>query len=169
MQVRDLRDLVTNSSYFLVSLRVALYLNDWITVNHGVVTVGNDNENWIVRNSWGASWGEKEYLRMERNVANPKDNGENGEGKRLPRWRLWAIPPVAAEVEVEGGFARNVEKSKAAPVGFGMELAGHHFWRASSGKRRKGEVSMVVLLETLVVRWSVSVTVGGMLEREERR
>ncbi|KAF3655578.1 hypothetical protein FXO38_14607 [Capsicum annuum] len=97
------------------------------------------------------------------------NSGENGEGKRLPRWRLWAIPPVAAEVAVEGGFARNIEKSKAAPVGSGMELAGHHFWRDSSGKRGKEEVSMVVVLETLVVRWSASVTAGGTLEREERR
>ena len=38
-----------------------------IQVNHAVAVVGyNENEGYlIVRNSWGASWGESGYIRMK--------------------------------------------------------------------------------------------------------
>ncbi len=45
---------------------------------HAVVIVGYDDANdaWIVRNSWGADWGEKGYFRIKRN--DDSDLGQSG-------------------------------------------------------------------------------------------
>ncbi|XP_022635955.1 cysteine proteinase RD21A [Vigna radiata var. radiata] len=46
------------------------------TLDHGVVVVEygteNDHDYWIMRNSWGADWGEEGYIRIERNLGNSR-------------------------------------------------------------------------------------------------
>lgn len=38
--------------------------------DHAVVLVGAYHHYWVVRNSWGASWGEHGYVKFERDDAN---------------------------------------------------------------------------------------------------
>jgi len=36
------------------------------SIDHAVLAVGYDTDYWLIRNSWGSSWGEKGYIRLTR-------------------------------------------------------------------------------------------------------
>merc|ERR1711957_1149512 len=40
------------------------------TIDHVVQAVGYSKDYWIIRNSWGPTWGEKGYMRLSRAAAN---------------------------------------------------------------------------------------------------
>ena len=54
----------------------------WQDVNHTVLAVGYGVENsipyWLIKNSWGAEWGDNGYFKMEM--------GKNLSGKSQPHW-----------------------------------------------------------------------------------
>lgn len=35
------------------------------SLDHGVTLVGFDSSAWLIKNSWGASWGESGYIRLD--------------------------------------------------------------------------------------------------------
>ena len=59
-------------NYFFVYIQGVFTGRCGTDVDHGVTAVGYGTEDgkdyWLVRNSWGADWGENGYIRMERNV-----------------------------------------------------------------------------------------------------
>lgn len=60
----------TNFFYYSSGIFNGLNGNCGSEINHAVVAVGygsdNDKDYWIVRNSWGAGWGENGYIRIAR-------------------------------------------------------------------------------------------------------
>ena len=40
-----------------------------VAVGYGIE---NGMDHWLVRNSWGTNWGERGYMKLQRNVAEPE-------------------------------------------------------------------------------------------------
>lgn len=53
------------------------------TVNHAILMVGYGNDAtggdyWLIRNSWGATWGENGYIRIKRHSGDRSNDGKDG-------------------------------------------------------------------------------------------
>jgi cathepsin F len=83
MDENEMKDMLANTGPLAIALNadILMLYNDGVIeasaadcdpagLNHGVTLVGYGSEDgkdyWIVKNSWGANWGEKGYFRMAR-------------------------------------------------------------------------------------------------------
>lgn len=46
------------------SYRSGIFSNCGTQLNHAVLLAGYTSSYWLVKNSWGASWGESGYIRL---------------------------------------------------------------------------------------------------------
>jgi len=75
-EITNCNDLATNINTKVVSVAVdasnwSAYKNGVLSVcstrlNHGVTLVGITDQYWLIKNSWGTTWGEQGYIRLAR-------------------------------------------------------------------------------------------------------
>ncbi len=49
----------------LAAYSSGIFSNCGSNLNHATTVIGYNSEAWIIKNSWGTSWGEKGYLRLK--------------------------------------------------------------------------------------------------------
>lgn len=68
LQVQPVGVAVASSGWSSYQSGVAICRSS--TIDHAVVIVGYTPDYWIIKNSWGASWGESGYMRISRTSGN---------------------------------------------------------------------------------------------------
>lgn len=94
-------------------------------VNHAVVLVGWDDEEgyWIMRNSWGASWGEQGYMRIKYNC------NQIGYAASFVVYE----PKCNPQPESDAGAAQTIKKGSAVKLGGAPIVDQKYSWSPATG------------------------------------
>ena len=87
------------------------------TLDHAVVAVGYTKDYWLVRNSWGDSWGEKGYIRLTRKYDNTTFTDTNPtEGDACKPYPAKQYPMGESGILFDTSYPTGVKRASAEPV-----------------------------------------------------